>query len=98
MSGGANDLGDHHSHVAELIAREIEEMLPDGMAFVLLVANRPTPGAGTEELGGGMASNSSLLAPLMLANTLAIMCQPVALVELVESCRIEGDGEAAGEA
>lgn len=98
MSGGANDLGDHHSHVAELIAREIEDMLPDGMAFVLIVSNRPTPGVGTEDLGGGMASNSSLLAPLMLANTLAIMCQPVALVELVESCRIEDDDGSTGEA
>lgn len=89
MSGGEGDLKEIHRELAQIVGDAVERMIPDDLAYVLVLFKFPGPdcATGSEDLGGGVASNAALMVPFALANALRVVCDPRSLVALVEAVR-----------
>lgn len=95
MSDGPRELREIHRQIAQVVGDEVEGMIPEDTAYVLVIFKFPGPECGDvdEDLGGGVASNAALMVPFALANSLRSVCDPRALVALVEAVRETDEAE-----
>lgn len=87
MSDESRDLREIHRELAQVVGDAVEDMIPEDTAYILVLFKFPGPECALhdEDLGGAVASNSAVMVPYALADAMKTVCDPRALIALVDA-------------